>query len=67
MFLSLPIMAILKIIFDRTESMKQWGVLLGDEKPKISPMNFPAFRLKGRTVDRELERENNIEPPDQKN
>jgi predicted PurR-regulated permease PerM len=35
MFLSIPIMAILKIIFDRVESLKPWGYLLGsgpDEK-----------------------------------
>ena len=38
MFLSLPVIAVMKIIFDRTDSLKQWGVLLGDEKPKQSPM-----------------------------
>ncbi|MFD2287073.1 AI-2E family transporter [Pedobacter petrophilus] len=46
MFLALPIVAVLKIIFDRTESFKQWGVLLGDERPSRSPMTFPAFRKK---------------------
>lgn len=46
MFLSLPIIAVLKIIFDRTESFKQWGVLLGDERPSKSPMSFPGFRKK---------------------
>lgn len=46
MFLSLPIIAVLKIIFDRTESFKQWGVLLGDERPSKSPMSFPKFRKK---------------------
>ena len=29
MFLSIPVMAILKIIFDRVEALKPWGVLLG--------------------------------------
>lgn len=29
MFLSIPIMAILKIIFDRVQSLKPWGYLLG--------------------------------------
>jgi predicted PurR-regulated permease PerM len=38
MFLSLPVMAILKIIFDNSTSFKQWGILLGDEKPAKSPM-----------------------------
>lgn len=46
MFLSLPIIAVLKIIFDRTEQFKQWGVLLGDERPEKSPMLFPSFRRK---------------------
>ncbi len=31
MFLALPIMAVLKVIFDRTDNLKQWGVLLGEE------------------------------------
>jgi predicted PurR-regulated permease PerM len=46
MFLSLPIIAVLKIIFDRSESFKQWGVLFGDERPARNPMNFPVFRKK---------------------
>lgn len=29
MFLSIPIMAILKIVFDRVESLKPWGYLMG--------------------------------------
>jgi predicted PurR-regulated permease PerM len=44
MFLALPIMAVLKIIFDRTEQFKKWGVLLGDERPAKKPMRFPAIR-----------------------
>jgi putative permease len=31
MFLSIPTIAILKIIFDRIESLKPWGFLLGGE------------------------------------
>ncbi len=46
MFLALPIVAVLKIIFDRTNSFKQWGVLLGDERPARSPMSFPVLRRK---------------------
>jgi predicted PurR-regulated permease PerM len=42
MFLSIPILAILKIIFDRVESLKPWGYLLGsgqeDKKSKIKKM-----------------------------
>jgi predicted PurR-regulated permease PerM len=46
MFLSMPIIAVLKVIFDRTEMFKQWGVLFGDERPARSPMTFPNFRKK---------------------
>lgn len=46
MFLSIPIIATLKIIFDRSEMFKQWGALLGDERPARSPMSFPVFRKK---------------------
>lgn len=34
MFLSVPVIAVLKIIFDRVESLKPWGLLLGDEEKK---------------------------------
>ncbi|WP_262497310.1 AI-2E family transporter [Niastella vici] len=44
MFLALPVIAVLKIIFDRTEQFKKWGVLLGDEKP-AKPMHFPGYPL----------------------
>ncbi len=33
MFLALPFVAILKIIFDRIESLQAWGLLLGDDIP----------------------------------
>ncbi len=34
MFLSIPVIAVMKIIFDRVESLKPWGLLLGDEVNK---------------------------------
>ena len=46
MFLSLPIIAILKLIFDQTEMFAQWGVLFGDDLPEQSPMHQPELRLK---------------------
>jgi predicted PurR-regulated permease PerM len=66
MFLSLPVIAVLKIIFDRTENLKQWGVLLGDERPAKSPMQFPVFRKKSRAVQKKIEEQNDIEPADKK-
>lgn len=67
MFLSLPVIAVLKIIFDRTDNLKQWGVLLGDERPAKSPMQWPVFRLSTRKVRERLEKDNNIEPTDKGN
>ena len=43
MFLSIPVIAVLKIIFDRVESMKPWGIILGDEEKK---QNSLAKRFK---------------------
>jgi predicted PurR-regulated permease PerM len=34
MFLAIPILAILKVIFDRIESLEPWGYLMGDHLPK---------------------------------
>ena len=34
MFLAIPIIAILKVIFDRIETLEPWGYLLGDDLPK---------------------------------
>lgn len=47
MFLSLPTIAVCKIIFDRTDNLKQWGVLLGDEVPKQSRVYSSLLKLKG--------------------
>lgn len=38
MFLSIPIIAVLKIIFDRIESLKPWGLILGEEDAASKPM-----------------------------
>lgn len=37
MFLSIPIIAIVKIIFDRVEGLQPWGLLLGDESDRQQP------------------------------
>jgi predicted PurR-regulated permease PerM len=63
MFLSLPVIAVLKIVCDRSNSLRQWGVLFGDERPKRSPMSFPVFRKKARAVQEKIQKENNIKPP----
>ncbi len=33
MFLSIPGIAILKVIFDRVDGLEPWGDLLGDDQP----------------------------------
>jgi len=41
MFLSIPLLAIVKLLFDHIESLKPWGYLLGDTMPtksKIKPI-----------------------------
>ncbi|WP_020602420.1 AI-2E family transporter [Spirosoma spitsbergense] len=43
MFLSIPAIAILKVIFDRVDSLRPWGVLLGDQTPEEAGSNL--FRL----------------------
>ncbi len=47
MFVSIPLLAIVKLIFDHIEPLKPWGFLLGDTMPpilKIKPFRF--FRIK---------------------
>jgi predicted PurR-regulated permease PerM len=40
MFLSIPVTAILKVIFDHIESLKPWGFLLGNTVPTSSRFSF---------------------------
>ena len=63
MFLSIPAIAILKVIFDRVDDLKPWGMLLGDEITGTSKGKFlmqlsnitnklkPAAPLKPPTLD----------------
>lgn len=37
MFLSLPVVAIIKVVFDRIDSLKPWGNLLGEEEVPPKP------------------------------
>ena len=46
MFLALPMVAVLKIIFDRSKIFKPWGILLGDENLIKNPMRFPKLRIR---------------------
>jgi predicted PurR-regulated permease PerM len=41
-FLAIPVIAIAKILFDRIESLKPWGLLFGDEKDEKQPGSLKA-------------------------
>lgn len=46
MFLAIPVIAILKVIFDRIEPLEPWGYLFGDDIPKTyqwHKINLPHF------------------------
>ncbi|MBI5539465.1 MAG: AI-2E family transporter [Bacteroidia bacterium] len=45
MFLSIPLLAIIKLIFDHIEPLKPWGFLLGDTMPPILKIK-PIFKKK---------------------
>jgi predicted PurR-regulated permease PerM len=59
MFLAIPVIAILKVIFDRIESLEPWGYLMGDNLPKtfeFANIKFPSLDA-GNTEDHEHEKE----------
>ncbi|GEO07582.1 UPF0118 membrane protein YueF [Segetibacter aerophilus] len=51
MFLSIPVIAIAKVVFDRIESLKPWGLLLGDEKDEEQQGKMPAEVKKEEVVE----------------
>jgi predicted PurR-regulated permease PerM len=59
MFLSIPFVAVLKIIFDRIDGLKPWGKLLGD----TMPLHVPSLVVnkeeqgEGKTKDPDIEEE----------
>jgi predicted PurR-regulated permease PerM len=51
-FLAIPVIAIMKIIFDRIDSLKPWGLLLGDEKDEKQPQSLKKeIRQEGRPAE----------------
>ena len=53
MFLAIPLIAILKVIFDRIDSLEPWGYLMGDNLPKTyewRKIKLPDFN-QGNTSD----------------
>ena len=66
MFLSLPVIAVLKITFDRSKELKHWGVLLGDERPVKSPISSAEMRSDREEVQEKIQKDNDIEPTKRK-
>lgn len=53
MFLSIPAIAILKVIFDRVDGLKPWGILLGDQTPEQANNNlFRLVKRKSKEINR---------------
>jgi predicted PurR-regulated permease PerM len=50
MFLSIPLTAILKVIFDHIESLKPWGFLLGNTIPTGSEVSSAGKKYKRTTL-----------------
>jgi predicted PurR-regulated permease PerM len=46
MFLSIPLLAIVKLIFDHVEPLKPWGFLLGDTMPNLLKIKPIRIKLK---------------------
>jgi predicted PurR-regulated permease PerM len=63
MFLSIPFVAILKIIFDRLPEMKPWGKLLGDEIPTRHKGEIWKRRRKPKSVSEKIVDKSQATPP----
>jgi predicted PurR-regulated permease PerM len=48
MFLAIPTLAVLKVIFDKVPGLNPWGILLGDVAPGATPPNENAVTKKAR-------------------
>ena len=57
MFLSIPVMAVLKIVFDKSKELKKWGYLLGDDRPARNPLTNRMYRI-DREIDKKLGEKN---------
>lgn len=49
MFLSIPVLAIVKLICDHIESLKPWGFLLGDTMPPLIKINAIFKKIKSKS------------------
>jgi predicted PurR-regulated permease PerM len=52
MFLAIPIVAIIKVIFDRIDTLEPWGYLFGDDLPKTTEwhkIKLPSYNYQSTT------------------
>lgn len=57
MFLAIPVIAIIKVIFDRIETLEPWGYLFGDDIPKTynwHNIKFPSYNYQHTTATAEF-------------
>ena len=69
MFLAIPVIAILKVIFDRIDSLEPWGYLFGDDLPKTTQwhkIKIPSYNYQSTTSGVEFTIET-IETPTESN
>jgi predicted PurR-regulated permease PerM len=57
MFLSIPLVAIIKVVFDRVAPLKSWGFLLGDTMPPIGKIIFRSPRADKKEEEEKKEKE----------
>lgn len=50
MFLSIPLLAIAKVIFDHIDSLKPWGFLLGDTMPPLIEIKSVVMKFKKKSL-----------------
>lgn len=57
MFLAIPLIAIVKVIFDRIDSLEPWGYLFGDDVPKTyewHKIKIPMYNYQSSTTDLDI-------------
>lgn len=69
MFLAIPIIAIIKVIFDRIDSLEPWGYLFGDDLPKTTEwhkIRIPSYNYQSTTSIVDFKTDTNTAPIEDK-
>lgn len=65
MFLAIPIIAIIKVVFDRIDSLEPWGYLFGDDLPKTTQwhkIRIPSYNYQSTTSIIDFKTDTNTAP-----